>query len=155
MSSVVFAGYTGLTVKDVTELRHQLRSEGVEIVMAKKTLLRRALTEAKLDAGIVDNLTGEVALAFGTTDEVLPAKLIRAFARTHDKLVFKGAVVGGDWLDAAKVMALSKLPGRTELRTQLVWTLAAPMSGLLNVMSGNIRGLVRVLNAQREKLATA
>jgi large subunit ribosomal protein L10 len=117
MKSVVFSGYAGLTVKDVTELRRSLRSEDVELVMTKKTLLRQALPGLNIDASVVDGLEGEVALAFGFADEVTPAKLLAKFGKTKDALKMKGAVVNGQFLNATQAIALAKLPGRQELLT--------------------------------------
>lgn len=152
MQSVVFAGYAGLTVKDVTDLRSTLRKAGAEMVAVKKTVLKRALESAKLDAAAMETLTGEVAMVFGFEDEVTPAKALATFAKTHEALVLKGAFVSGAFLDAAGAKALSKLPGRDELRTKVVWLLASPMSGVVNVLAGNVRGLLNVLVARQKVL---
>lgn len=152
MQSVVFAGYAGLTVKDVTDLRSTLRQVGAEMVAVKKTVLKRALESAKLDAAAMEALTGEVAMVFGFEDEVTPAKTLATFAKTHEALVLKGAFVNGAFLDAAGAKALSKLPGRDELRTKVVWLLASPMSGVVNVLAGNVRGLLNVLVARQKVL---
>jgi len=151
MKSVIFSGYTGLTVKEVTELRRVLRAEGVEFVMTKKTLLRQALPSLKIDATVVDDLQGEIALAFGFEDEVLPAKLLTNFAKTHKQVNLKGAVVQGQFLSAAQALALSKLPSREELLAKTVWTLKSPMTGIVNVLAGPLRNLLNVLNAYKDQ----
>lgn len=152
MKSVVFAGYSGLTVKDTTALRNTLRAAGVDMVAAKKTILRRALKAAGLSPEPVDSVSGEIALVFGFEDEVLPAKMLATFAKDHEAVVLKGAFVDGQYLDTAATVTLAKLPGRDELRTKLVWILSSPLSGLAGVLSGVNRGLVNVLNARREQL---
>lgn len=153
MQSVVLAGYSGLSVKDVTELRAKLRAAGAEMVAIKKTILRRALTSAGLASSAADGLVGELAMIFGYSDEVTPAKVMAAFAKDHEALVMKGAFVNGVFLDAAAAKALSALPGRDELRTQVVWLLSSPMSGLVNVMAGTVRGLLYVLTARQKSLS--
>jgi large subunit ribosomal protein L10 len=59
----------------------------------------------------------------------------------------------GAVLSAKEVTALAQLPSKLELRGQLVGTLAAPMSGFVNVLAGNLRGLVYALNAIAESKA--
>lgn len=148
---LIFTHYQGLTVKDVTELRRELRKSDVELVVAKKTLLRKAMTEAGFDAGIVDTLEGSIAMAFGYSDEIAPAKLLQAFAKTHPAVELMGGMIGGQAMDAKQAVALSKLPGRDELRAKLVWVIGSPISGLVNVTAGTLRSLINVLNAIKEK----
>ncbi len=148
---LIFTHYQGLTVKDVTELRKTLRAGDVELVVAKKTLLRKALTASGYDAAVVDQLEGSVAMAFGYSDEVTPAKLLQAFAKDHPAVELMGGMIGSQVMNAKEAVALAKLPGRDELRAKLVWVLGSPMSGLVNVTAGTIRGLIQVLNAINEK----
>lgn len=148
---LIFTHYQGLTVKEVTELRKTLRSSDVELVVAKKTLLRKAMTSAGFDAAVVDQLEGSVAMAFGYSDEIAPAKVLQAFAKTHPSVQLMGGMVGGQFMDAKQAVALSKLPGRDELRAKLVWVIGSPLSGLVNVTAGTLRSFINVLNAIKEK----
>lgn len=143
---LVFADYAGLTVKDMQELRRTLRSKGVSYEVVKKTILRRGLKEVGFDKVNVDNLKGMVSIAVSESDEVEPAKQVMAFAKTHEKFQVLGGILETNFVDAAKVKELAKLPGKQELLGQLVGTIAAPISGLVNVLQGNLRGLVQVLS---------
>ena len=148
---LIFTHYQGLTVKDITELRKTLRQSDVELVVAKKTLLRKALVENGFDAAIVDQLEGSVAMAFGYSDEVTPAKLLQAFAKTHPSVALMGGMIGHQVMNAAEALALAKLPSRDELRAKLVWVIGSPISGLVQVTAGTLRSLINVLNAINEK----
>lgn len=148
---LIFTHYQGLTVKDVTELRRQLRVSDVELVVAKKTLLRKAMAGVGFDAGVVDTLEGSVAMAFGYSDEIAPAKVLQAFAKTHPSVELMGGMIGGQLMDAKQAVALSKLPSRDDLRAKLVWVIGSPLSGLVNVTAGTLRSLINVLNAIKEK----
>lgn len=150
MKGLVFTHYQGLTVKDVTELRCLLRTQNIDLMVTKKTLLRRALTEAKADPSVVDSLSGDVALAFGFDDEIAPAKLLQTFAKTHPSVKLLGAVVQGQFVDAAQAVALAKLPSRDELLAKTVWVIKGPLTGLVQVMNGPLRGLINVLQAFNE-----
>ncbi len=148
---LIFTHYQGLTVKDITELRRELRKNDVELVVAKKTLLRKAMANAGLDAEVVDTLDGSVAMAFGYSDEIAPAKVLQAFAKTHPAVTLMGGMIGGQMMDAKQAVALSKLPSQDELRAKLVWVIGSPVSGLVNVLAGTMRSLIQVLNAIKEK----
>lgn len=151
MKAVVFANYDGLTVNENTELRRMLRTESIDLIMAKKTLLRRALEVSHLDPAIVDTLDGGIALAFGYADEVLPAKLLQKYTQAHPAIKLVGGIVDGAFFPAEQIIALAKLPGREELIAKTIWTIKGPLTGLVNVMAGNLRGLVNVLQALKDK----
>lgn len=151
MKAVVFTAFSGLTVKDTSDLRNQLRAQQIEMMVAKKTLMRRALKEAALDPDMIDQIEGSVAMVFGYDDEVTPAKLLSTYAKSHEQVKLVGGIADGKFLNAAEVMALSKVPSRQELLTKTVWTLKSPMTGLVNVMAGNIRGLLTILQALKDK----
>ena len=151
--SIVFAGFNALGVKDNENLRAQLRKENGEYYVAKKTLLNLALKENKLDINI-KNFDGKIAAIFSYADEVAPAKIIGNFRKDKEKegkIFFLGGVLEGKLLSKEQVEELSKLPSKRELYARLVGTLNAPISGFVNVLAGNLRGLVTVLKAISEK----
>lgn len=148
---LIFTHYQGLTVKAITDLRRTLRQNDVELVVAKKTLLRKALSQGGYDAAVVDRLEGSVAMAFGYGDSVAPAKLLQTFAKDFPAVELIGGVIDGQPIDAAQAVALAKLPGRDELRAKLVWVLGSPMTGLVNVTAGTLRNLINVLNAIKDR----
>jgi len=85
-------------------------------------------------------------VAFGYQDEVAPAKILNDFAKNNEHLKILGGILENKFIDKMSVISLAKLPSKQELLGQLVGTIAAPMSGMLNVLQGNLRGLVRVLS---------
>ncbi|MBI5466479.1 MAG: 50S ribosomal protein L10 [Candidatus Kerfeldbacteria bacterium] len=150
---LVFADYTGLSVKELQELRRELKAHGVSYEVAKKTLLARALKQAGLESISVANLHGGVSLAVSPTDEVEPAKVLNSFAQSHDQLKLLGGILESGFIDAVKVKELALLPARDELLGKLVGSLSSPLAGLVNVLRGNLRGLVQVLRTAADKKA--
>jgi large subunit ribosomal protein L10 len=151
--SIIFAGFNALGVKDNENLRDQLRQENGEYYVAKKTLLNLALKENKIDLDI-KALDGKVATLFSYEDEVASAKILGNFRKDKEregKVFFLGGILDGKFLSKSEVEALSTLPSKPELYSRLVGTLNAPISGFVNVMAGNLRGLVGVLKAISEK----
>ncbi|MDF1498613.1 MAG: 50S ribosomal protein L10 [Patescibacteria group bacterium] len=145
--SIVFLGFQGLTVKEDEELRNKLRNESIDYKVAKKTLIKRSLKEVKIEDVDDIELEGPVGTAIGYDDEVAPARLANEYAKTNKKLKLLGGYISNKYLNEAQIKALAILPGKDQLRAQLVGTINAPVSGFVNVLAGNIRGLVNVLKA--------
>ena len=145
----VLTDYRGLTVAEAEELRAKLREAGVNYRVTKNTLLKLALRQApgfkELDLSV---FKGPMALAVSFDDEVAAPKVIFQFAKQHQALEITGAITAdGKLLSAADVKALAILPSREELLAKVVGTIAAPLSGFVGVMSGNVRSIINVLNA--------
>jgi len=151
--SVVFTSYDGLTVADSQKLRNDLRHEDVSYMVSKKTLLKRAMSESEIKDVDTDSFKGSLGLAFGHSDEVAPAKIVANFAKTKENLKIHGGILEGAFISAEKVMELAKLPARLEMIAKTVATIKAPITGFVNVMAGNLRGLVNVLNSIKDKKA--
>lgn len=149
--SIVFLGFQGLTVKDDMELRRKLRAENVDYKVAKKTLIKRGLKDMKAEK--VDELTleGPVSVAIGYEDEIVPARIAKEFSKVSDKLKIMGGYMGIKFMTASEMKVLAGLPGKDQLRAQLIGTINAPVAGFVNVLAGNMKGLVTVLKAYADK----
>jgi len=144
--SLVFVNFDGLNVKEVEELRKQCFEQNVGYVVAKKTLLKLAIQKAGIDID-PKSFDNSIATVFGFEDEVAPAKLVEEFAKLHPNLKTVAGVLEGQAVNAENIIALSKLPSRDELIAKVVGSIGAPLSGLVGVLSGNLRNFVGVLNA--------
>ncbi len=149
--SVVLTDYRGLTVEDTDEIRRLLREKGVDYRVIKNTLFKKALTEANLEINIEELGGHPIAVAFSYDDEVAPAKVAYEFSKKNDKLEIVGGLLEGKEMSAIAIKSLAMLPSKEELYAKLVGSLASPMTGLVNVMTGNLRGLINVLNAYKEQ----
>ncbi|MEA2098025.1 MAG: 50S ribosomal protein L10 [Patescibacteria group bacterium] len=145
--SIIFLGFKGLTVKEDNELRNKLRGEDIDYKVARKTLIKRGLKDVNIEGAEDLELEGPISMAVSYDDEVAPARLANEYAKTNKKLKLLGGYVSNKYLDVVEIKALSLLQGKDQLRAQLVGTINAPVSGFVNVLAGNIRGLVNVLKA--------
>ncbi len=148
--STVFADLSSLKVNETSSFRRTAKKEDVSVAVAKKTLLRHALKEANVTAVDIANLQGSVAMLFGMGDEIAPAKLLAALRKEKDTVKVLGGLLEGQWMTADQVMALAKLPSKQQLIGQLVGVMNSPISGFVNVLAGNLRGLVTVLGAIKD-----
>ena len=148
--SVVFVDFKGLKVNDTRALKKDLRNSGASLKVAKKTLINLALEKAgvKIDARLME---GQIALAVSEADEVSPAKIIDGFSKKNKNIKILAGLLGSKIMKLEEIEALAKLPSKEELLAKLVGTLNAPISGFVNVLAGNLRGLVQALNAMAEK----
>ena len=148
--SAVLVDYQGMDVAQSTRLRARSREAGVEFVVAKNTLTRRAADEAGVE-DLSEYLVGPTALAF-SEDPVASAKLMAEFADQVESFVLKGGLLeGGRVLDKASVLALSMLPNREQLLAQVVGGISSPLTGLVNVLNNTVQGLVVALNQIAEQ----
>jgi len=143
--SAVFASVDGLKITDTDELRKNCRAQKVSYIISKRTLLKRALKDAGIEISD-EALKGSVALIASIGDEVAPAQIAAQFAKKRDVMKFLGGILEGKVISVNMVTALAALPSKQALLAQLVGTLNAPISGFVNVLAGNLRGLVNVLN---------
>lgn len=148
--AIVFTAYKGVTVKDLEALRTELRKVGGSYRVTKNTLLRKALEEQGI-AVPGEVLDVQLGIATSNTDEVEPNRVVVDFQKSHEALGILGAVVDGKFIDPSGVKALAALPSREQLYGQLVGTIAAPLTGVVNVLVGNLRGLVNVLKQYEAK----
>ena len=125
-SSVVIADYRGLNVAEVTELRNNMRNEGLTFKVYKNSLVRRAMEQAGIE-GLDGVLTGPNAFAFSTDDAVAPARVLNDFAKQHENLELKAGVIEGKVADQAEIKAIATLPSREGLLSMLLSVLTAPM----------------------------
>jgi large subunit ribosomal protein L10 len=124
--TLVMAEYRGITVADMTKLRNDARSKGVQLSVLKNTLARRAVAGSAFEI-VGDQMTGPLIYGF-SVDATAAAKVVADFAKTNDKLVIRGGAYGGKALDVNAVKALASIPSKEVLLAQLCGLLMSPIS---------------------------
>lgn len=153
--SAVFANFGGLKVQDAEKLRKSAKKEQAEVLVAKKTLLKIALKKAGIEEVDVEKFENGVATLVSYNDEIVGPKLATNFSKENKALSLLAGLLmdrpaGHRLLTLEQVKALGALPGRLELLAKLVGSVKSPISGFVNVLSGNLRGLVNVFNAIKD-----
>lgn len=140
----VVAEYQGTTVKAMQSLRRQARDNGTKLKVVKNRLVRQALVRHdNLKDVDTTALEGMLVYAFNDGDEVAPAQVLDAFAKTNPTIKFVGAISAeGKFLSADEVKALAGLPSKNELIAQVVATLLSPVHDVTNGLSGNLHALL-------------
>ena len=150
--AIVLAQYLGLTVQEMQSLRGGLREADARIVVAKKTLMKRALNE--LDRPIPeDAFVGPIGFVFLGEDIGAGAKALKAFIKEagKERFIVTGGILGDTTLDAAAAASLADLPTKDVMRASLIGTIVAPMTSLLGAISAPQRDIVGILQARIDK----
>ena len=150
--SIVLADYRGLTVEEDTELRSKMRAEGIEYKVVKNNIIKHAIQGTDLES-LGDFLVGPTSIAI-SNDEVAPAKVMFKFAKDLNAFELKAGVVDGKVIDLAGIEQLAKLPSKEQLIAKMLGSMNSPITGLVTVLSANIKGLAVALNAIIEKNQT-
>ncbi|MCL5666903.1 MAG: 50S ribosomal protein L10 [Patescibacteria group bacterium] len=148
--AVVFSDYRGTTVKDLDKFRKTLRKDNIFSKVYKLTLVKKALEENNIAAPALDYKT-PVILSISAEDETAPARSVKNMSKDIKTIAVLEGIADGKVISKDQVLALADMPTKQELRGMVVRTINAPVSGFVNVLAGNIRGLVNVLNAMAQK----
>ncbi len=150
--SVVFSDYRGTTVKDIDTFRRTLAKEQVFSKVYKMTLVKKALAANGIDAGNLDYKT-PVIISVSEEEETVPARLIKNAGKDIKTINILSGIVDKAMATREQILVLADLPSKDQLRGQLVGTINAPVSGFVNVLAGNVRSILNVLNAMAQKSA--
>lgn len=147
--AAVAAEYRGLTVAEMTDLRVKAREGGVFLKVAKNTLVRKAVEGTEFEC-MTDALTGPLLFAFSMEDPGAAARLVKDYAKEHDKLIARLVAVGGQLFDASELDRLSKLPTREQALAMLMGVMKAPIEKFVRTLAEPHAKLVRTVAAVRD-----
>jgi large subunit ribosomal protein L10 len=131
---LIVIDYTGLTVKQFTELRNRLDAGGARCTVAKNSYMRKVLTEAGLP-DIGEGLVGQTAFVMGDSEVFAAAKAIKNFEKEFKKPEMKVGLLGDTVLDAAKLKALADIPSREAVLSQLLGLILEPATRIARVLN--------------------
>ncbi len=143
--------YKGLNVEQVTKLRKALSPVESEMKVVRNTLAARAVMDREEYKDFKETLVGTNAIVFAYGDPSASAKLLQEFQKEMETLQVKSGVMEGKNLNEAQIKYLATLPGKNELRAQLLGVLQAPMSKFLGTLEAVPAGFARVLNGYKEQ----
>lgn len=136
----------------VTKLKIELKNAGANFTVLKNSIFKVALQDANQPLQ-VQEFDGPTALITFDEDPTAPAKLVKKVQKEMELLSPRSGVYEGEFLTAERVMQLADIPSREVLLSRLVGTMNAPLTGFMNAITGNVRGLTMVLKGISEKKA--
>ncbi|MDF2692038.1 MAG: ribosomal protein L10p [Labilithrix sp.] len=155
-TSAVLLDYKGMNVENLTKLRADFRKAGVEYKVVKNTLVKQALKESSYSGKLDDALVGMTGIAWSYEDPSAAAKVVKAFKKdagdAGEKLKVKAGLIDGSVLDANAVEnQLATMPGKDELRAQLLATFQAPLQQFVMLLNAPAQNFVYALAAKERK----
>ncbi len=124
--TLVFMNFHGLNVVETSEVRNTLRKFGIGYRVAKKTLIKRALSDLGIK-GDLPSLDGEVAVVYGL-DMLAPAREILEFTKKFkNKLTIIGGIFDNEYKSKEEMMSIASIPDFKTLQAQFVQLINSPI----------------------------
>ena len=153
-TNIYVTDFTGIAVKPMTVLRDKLRDAGVQYLVVKNTLARRALKEADV-TGLEEVLVGPTGFVLAGDDPLAAAKVLMEFSKEHGRLTVRAGLLDGQLVTEDEVKRMASLPSREQLLAQAAGCLEAPLQGFVGALSGMLIQVVGALEALRADRANA
>ena len=150
VQSAVLTEYRGLTVRQLSDLRKQLKGAAAEYKVVKNRLARIAIKGSPLD-GLGSHLTGPTGVAYTRKDPVPVAKALQNFVRNNPALTIKVGMIEGKVLEPAALKSLADLPSKDALRAQIVGAVQGPMGKIVTLLTAVQGEIARVLEARSKQ----
>jgi large subunit ribosomal protein L10 len=144
--AVFLTEYTGLDVKQMQDLRSEVRKAEGTYRVTKNTLLLLALEKSGKPIP-ADLLTGQLATGFALQEVPTLAKTLIDFAKDQEQFVIKGGILGDKLLTAEQVEELAKLPSLDELRAKIIGLIQTPAINIVSTINSGVQQVVNVLDA--------
>ena len=131
-SSVLVTHYQGLSVKQIDELRSEMRKHGIMFKITKNKITKLALEGTKFKK--LENLfTGPTAVAL-SEDAISSAKILTNFAKTNSNLKIIGGIMEEEPLSVEDVEKIATLPTLDEARAKISAILATPAQKIISIL---------------------
>ena len=131
-NSVLVTHYQGLTVKQIDELRSEMRKHGIMFKITKNKITKLALEGTKYKK--LENLfSGPTAIAF-SEDAITSAKILTKFAKSNSNLIIIGGLMEDKPLSQEEVANIATLPTLNEARAKIVGILEAPAQKIISIL---------------------
>ncbi len=148
--SAVAAEYRGLTVGEMNELRVAARTQGVYLRVVKNTLAKKAFEGTEFEC-MNDGLVGPMIFALSQEDPGSAGRVIKDFAKEHNKLIPILLAVGGQALPGSEIDKLAKLPTKDQAISMLMSVMLAPIEKFVRTLNEPHAKLVRTIAAVRDQ----
>lgn len=151
-SGIYLANFSGLTVEKANELRSKFFEVGVDYIVVKNTLLKRALEQVGGYDEVLPYLVNQTGVAFAYDDPIQPARILKDFVKDNESMLeVKVCVLDKEVFDGSRLNELAALPTREDLIASIVGSIAAPAQGIVGAINGVMRDLVGVIDAIAEQ----
>lgn len=150
-SGVYIVDFKSMSVAETNKVRNLLRAKELRMVVAKNTLIDRAIDESGFTKIPWDLLKGQSGVIFTYDDPTVPAKIIAEVSEKTEKPRLKAAVLDGQLYDGTQLKTIAALPSKKDLYSAIVGSLSAPASGIVGVISAVLRDVAYLIEEVAKK----
>jgi len=152
-NSFVITKYNDMNVKSFSELRKELSKKNSFFEVVKKRVLKKALEKSDIQSD--EEFKGHIGVVFAREDVIDSMKTVIDFAgenKTEEKkLEFVAGHIDGKSYNKTEVETLARLPGKDQLRAQLVGLFTAPLVQTFGTMNAIVGSVVNLLENKIKK----
>jgi len=130
--AVLVTHYQGLSVKELDNLRKQMREHGIQFKITKNRITKIALQKSRCK-DISNLFTGPTAVAL-SKDAISSAKILTKFSKENENLKILGGIMGKEILDVAAVANVATLPTLDEARAKIIGILRSPAQKIVSIL---------------------
>ena len=130
--AVLVTHYQGLSVKQLDNLRKQMREHGIKFKITKNRITKLALEKTRCK-DLSELFKGPTAVAL-SKDAITSAKILTKFSKENSNLKILGGIMGSDILDVAAVQNVATLPTLDEARAQIIGILRSPAQKIASIL---------------------
>ena len=130
--AVLVTHYQGLNMKQLDDLRKQMREHGIQFKITKNRITKLALQNSRCK-DLANLFTGPTAVAL-SKDVISSAKILMKFSKENKNLKILGGIMGNDVLDVAEVAKVSTLPTLEEARAKIIAILRSPAQKIASIL---------------------
>ena len=130
--AVLVTHYQGLSVKQIDNLRKQMRKQGIQFKITKNRITKIALEKSRCK-DLSNLFTGPTAVAL-SEDAISSAKILTKFSKENENLKILGGIMGKEILDVAAVANVATLPTLEEARAKIIGILRSPAQKIVSIL---------------------
>lgn len=142
--------YKGYSVEEITNLRRALQKEGGDYMVTKNTLAKLAIKDTPYEV-LAETLRGPIAIAFGFSDQVAPAKALSKFIKDTKKGEIIAAAMDGKLMSAEEAKALATIPSKEEIYAKMLGCVNSPATGIVGSINAVMASLTRAVAAVKDQ----
>ena len=142
--------YRGLNVDEMSDLRNRVKELGANVKVFKNRMAIKYFEKQDKPFGR-DVFYGPTAVAYADENFVEVAKIMVNYAKENDKLQLKAGFIEQTFVDADKIKAVAKLPGKEQLLSQLAFSIAMPLKKMGMALSAPLRDMLILMKNLKDK----
>ncbi len=149
--AVYITNYSGMSVKQINEMRGEFFEGDIKYKVYKNTLMKRAMDEVGGYKDLYPHLVEQNGFAFVEEELAAPAKVIQKLFKEIERPKFKAAIIDGDYYGEDELSTLAAMKSKSEVIGDIVGLLLAPVSNVVGALQAPGRKIAGAIETIAEE----